>query len=111
MWPNRAFRGLFVVPEKLILRTFLVDKHVLVGHTIFAIGQLRYVVTAIDKFLAIRANAFESIREILNDIMYATAVSVENRRHSLDRVIVKGAVLKSLLHNALLASYSKLINL
>jgi hypothetical protein len=39
-----------------------VDKLVLVGHTIFATGQLRYVVTTIDKSLAIRANAYESLK-------------------------------------------------
>ena len=54
--------------KKLVHRTFFVDKFVLVGHTIFATGHLKYVVTTIDKPIAIRANAYESMKEISNAI-------------------------------------------
>ena len=63
--------------KNLIHRTFFVDKLVLVGHTIFATGHLRYVVTTIDKPIAIRANAYESLEESSNDIRRKSAVLVE----------------------------------
>ncbi len=61
--------------KKFIHRTIFVDKLVLVGHTIFVTVHLRYVVTTIDKPIAIRAN--ESMEEISNDIRHKTTVLVE----------------------------------
>ena len=46
-----------VFQKKLIPRIIFVEKLVLVGYTVFATGQLRYIVTTTDKPLAIRANA------------------------------------------------------
>ena len=45
--------------------------------TIFAIGEQRYIVTPIDKSLAIRVDATESIEESSNDIRNEPTVQVE----------------------------------
>ena len=89
---KRDFHSVFLFLKSSRLFKIPLDKLVLVEQTIFAIGQLRQVVITIEKPLAIHANAFESIEEIRNDIKNTTSVSVENRRFSLDRVIVKGTV-------------------
>jgi len=56
---------------------YFLDKLVLIGHTIFATGHLRHLVTTIDKSIAMRANAYDSMDEKSDEIRHKTTVLVE----------------------------------
>ena len=56
---------------------FPVEIYGLVSDIIFAIGQLRYVVTAFGKSFAIHANAYEFMEESNNENMHKTAVLID----------------------------------
>ena len=76
--------------ERIIIHeNFSIDKLVLLVQTIFATGHLRHVVTAIDKYLAIRANAYESMEERSNDIKHKSAVLVDFMFHGLTMLLLK----------------------
>ena len=68
----------------------LVDGLVSVGQTIFATGHLRHAVTIIDKPVATRADAYESVEEICNDIRRKSTVSVESMplsSHTVNEIV------------------------
>ena len=56
------FRSLLFLQRILICGNFSVDRLVLAGHTIYATGHLGHIVIAIDKSIAILANAYESMK-------------------------------------------------
>ena len=76
---NPDFLGLIRFSRKINSHSweFSIDRLVSVGQYLLATGHPRHVVTTIDKSIAIRANAYESMEESSNDIRHKPTVLVE----------------------------------